>query len=191
MEVETDLIFLPPFSPTSQDPNQEIPIVKQNHDQTVEHQNTSNDAVKNINNVTTNVSNEESEIVQQPIVETVVIDEKPTVENTDDLFMATYKSLEDNAKDSECQQEVTYHMHNFFGPSLDFDAQPDLYTKLRAPTVKERSVGILNILTRKINVALGRNIFTLLYYIIYDLHPHKTSTKMHFSQKSIELINLL
>ena len=58
------------------------------------------------------------------------------MENTDDLFMVTYKSLEDNAKDSELQQEVTYHMYNFFGPSLEFDAQSDLCTKLRAPTVK-------------------------------------------------------
>ena len=68
VEVETDLIFLDTFSPTSQDLNQEIPIIAQNQDLTVEHQNTSNDAVKNISNVTTNVRNEESEIVQQHIV---------------------------------------------------------------------------------------------------------------------------
>ena len=109
-----------------------------------------------------------------------------------DLFMATYESLEETAKNSEIKQKVTYHMHNFLTDSLVFDAVVDASTKLRAPTVKERSVGILNIATRKIKVPLERkDIFTIVYYIIYNLHPHKTLTKMHLSAETTKLISLL
>ena len=83
-------------------------------------------------------------------------------------------------------------MHNFLTDSLVFDAVADSSTKLRAPTVKERSVGILNIATRKIKVPLERkDIFTIVYYIIYNLHPHKTLTKMHLSVETTKLISLL